>query len=120
MRVLIAALVAALASVSVSAQQVERTVDLASLGWGQVDATPVDTDGNDATEEWLVQTVALPPQYRVVAVRPSGMCAGPWFQPSDGMDSVALVEIGGVSKLKLTRLFAFGVLRIVSLTTPAC
>jgi hypothetical protein len=124
---------------SAFAQTVERTIDLTSLGWGNVQAIPVDTDANPYTEEWAIRGVdgfTHDPNafsnrglWRVVAVRNSGLCVGSWFDPRPtALHAVELVSIGGRAKLIVTTAFsAFGgdpddgnPMYIVSLDTPQC
>jgi hypothetical protein len=130
------ALVVALLALSspAFAQTVERTIDVSAMGWGPVQVHAVETDGDPATEEWLVfqLTWQKPAEdkwrrfdlYRVVAVRDGGPCIGDWFDPlppnSDGIQ-VTIARRGSVDKL-LMHDFAGGTYRlhVVGLTTPVC
>jgi hypothetical protein len=122
-------------SSSVFAQTVERTIDLGALGWGQVQVQAVETDGDPATEEWLVFQLTwqkLPNDnwrrfdlWRVVAVRDNGPCVGDWFDPRPPNDDGVRVEIarrGSVDKLLMHQTEPSGAQRlyIVGLTTPEC
>jgi hypothetical protein len=113
-------LVSLLFAVPASAQTVERTIDLSELGWGHVQAVPVDTDANPATEEWAIRSMTTN-HWRVVAVREHGLCVGDWFDPRpSGLYGVTVATIGGQSKLLVTKAFTAGPLLIVRLDTPRC
>jgi hypothetical protein len=112
---------------SAFAQTVERTIDLSQFGWGKVSATPVNADGNPATEEWLIQSRdSLNPRYRVVAVRNGGLCVGEWFNPiPEGQFGThpVLGRIGNRDVLVINSAALFAptsALTIVSLDTPQC
>jgi hypothetical protein len=79
------------------AQTVELTVDLAAIGIEAGEATLIDTDGNRATEEWLLSVTPpgfLSPyaasregrespghpeyRYQVVAIRGNVLCRSAW------------------------------------------
>lgn len=122
----LAAAVVLLFTTSATAQTVEREINLAALGWGAVEAWPIDTDGHPETEEWLVRAPATPftfiTTYRVVAVREDardGLCIGDWFNPraTTPYAKIALMRLGRVDKLRVDEP---GTLRIVSLDTPPC
>lgn len=119
MRVLIAALVVVFAS-GVSAQRVERVIDLSAMGWGNISADPIDSDGDPLTEEWLIRKLdAVPNKFRVVSVR-GELCAGEWFTAAAGAPvfvSYERVTIGGRTKL---RVGTWPVFSVVSLDTPTC
>lgn len=116
-----------------SAQTVERTIDLSQLGYGNIDAQPVEVDGNPATEEWLLweQTFLGTGRMRVVAVRAS-LCVGDWFDPKQSSISTVRVErFGDRDKLTVRNASGFvltstGVLTtgstisIVGLVLPPC
>ena len=127
------ALLLVLFASSASAQTVERTIDLSSLGWGLVTPHMVETDGNPATEEWAIQgtffgfSVNQGGNWRVVAVRNGGLCVGEWFNPGAG--TVALTRgVDGRSRLLVTET-AYNwkvnnipqqTARVVLLDTPNC
>jgi hypothetical protein len=111
-------------------QTVERTINLDALGWGGIQAYPVDTDASAATEEWaVVSTQYGNPgntwgQWRVIAVRAGGLCVGDWFDPRPaGIGRVGVARINGVDKL-IVNDSEYGEgpqrLTIVSLNTPSC
>jgi hypothetical protein len=87
-----------------SAQTVVRTLDLSTLGWGQIVVEPIDADGDRTTEEWLV-TKMNSPTYRVVAQRQGRYCIGDWFTPMPvnplpfSFVSVKVVNTTGVTSL---------------------
>lgn len=118
MRVLIAAVVLTVSSVVVSAQTVESTIDLSALGWGTIDVLePVETDGDLATREWLIRSMEIN-QYRVIAERPSGLCAGAWFDPrTKPFSAISVKRVGLLHKI----LVRDGTLVTVkALLTPSC
>lgn len=78
------ALAACLWATPVLAQTIESRIDLSVLNWGTVTAEPVDTDGDPATPEYLVErttfdTYAGTHDLRVVAVRDGAICPSAWF-----------------------------------------
>lgn len=108
-------------AVPAAAQTMGASIDLASFGWGNLD-TPVgiETDGNPYTVEWLIRSLDNPGQVRVVAVRGSGICAGPWFNPTAVMFSGATItRVGNVDKI-LVRTYGSTVVQSFDLNTPAC
>lgn len=117
------AVVAILLSTPAAAQQVERQIDLTALGWGNISAYPVETDGNPVTEEWAIRSNETN-AWRVVSLRAS-LCAGPWFAVASplpgGVPLAEVVSIGGLSKLRVTAAFMpASLFNIVGLTTPQC
>jgi hypothetical protein len=67
---------------SLHAQGPVIAVDLSGLGMGVLTLPEaIETDGDPRTREWLVHRV-FSPLFRVVAERPGGLCAGPWFDAS--------------------------------------
>jgi hypothetical protein len=120
------AVVAAFVVVAVSvgsAQTVESTLNLSSLGWGNLD-TPrsIETDGDFSTREWLISS-ADTGLWRVVAERAGGICAGPWFNPLNGANPFGTVldvqRVGLVHKL-LVRTLGQNVVTVIRLDTPGC
>lgn len=115
----------------VSAQTVERSFDLSSLGWGMISAELVNTDDDPTTEEWAVQgfdgffgNYGL---WRVVAIRPSGACIGPWFDPRPNGSYAATVTLQKEGRARLvvsdTSYVGWQVqqtLTVVRLDTPTC
>ncbi len=121
---LVAVLVLTLVSSSAFAQSVIRQIDISALGWGQVDARPIETDGNPTTEEWLVQArtlPGLPVRFRVVAVRHT-LCVSDWFTPDVQGRPLILDTMRGQSVLIAQGVTVLGSLPIVviALDTPAC
>ena len=116
------ALVFALVAVPAFAQSQRTTIDLSAFGWGTVEAFPVDTDGVPFTEEWAIRSFDTN-QWRVVAVRPEGLCVGAWFAVSDGSNpfiGTQLVRVGATDKLKVSTGVYSQVFTLVSLDTPPC
>lgn len=122
-----------MAASAASAQRLERTIDLSALGWGHLEEpVDIDTDGNPATNEWLL--VRLPQsfsdvnvvltEYQVVAERPSGLCVSGWFSVSAKPfgTKVRVIQRGGISKLQVFEGAWFGIrpVSIWSLDTPPC
>lgn len=106
------------AGAAVRGQTPETTIDLSTLGWGPVAATPVDTDGNPDTTEWLVFSHSNR-FWRVVAIR-NGVCAGEWFRASESPFAVTfVVRLGRVDKLLVREPFS-NLMTIVRLHTPEC
>lgn len=120
MKVFAACAVAVLLFVPVSAQTVDRVIDLGSLGWGRLEVPKgIETDGNPATTEWLVQSLDTY-AYRVVAERNGGICAGPWFQAGTTLfQAVRLEKVGPTHKLLVTTMGAAQITQI-ALLTPSC
>ncbi|MCC6989957.1 MAG: hypothetical protein IT181_13210 [Acidobacteria bacterium] len=115
-----------LVGASLSAQTIERTLDVNALGYTQHDVRPVDTDGNPATEEWLAVPKQAGGLYQVIAISSAGGgCFGTWFNPGAGFYSSA-TTVGrlGVRDVLLVREYiVFGpgpTLRVVGLTRPPC
>lgn len=106
--------------VTVSAQTVDRVIDLTALNWGRLEIPMgIETDGNPATIEWLVQSLDTR-QYRVVAERNGGICAGPWFAVNvDLFQAVRLEKVGPVHKLLVAVMGANQITQI-ALLTPSC
>lgn len=108
---------------SAPAQTVERTIDLSALGWGTIEATPAETDGNTQTEEWVAHSYDTN-QWRVVAVRPEGLCAGPWFLPpgvgTNPFIGVEIITVAGRSKLKVSGGVYAQTFTLIALSTPDC
>lgn len=121
MRLIFAALVIAVAS-NVSAQTVESTIDLSSLGWGALDMPePIETDGDLSTAEWLIRS-QVTNRFRVVAVRSGRLCAGAWFDPRPHpLVQVAVRRVGMLHKLLIRDTYAGSdAVNIVTLITPSC
>ena len=79
----------------------------------------IETDGNPNTIEWLVQSLETY-QYRVVAERAGGICAGPWFQAGTTLfQAVRLEKVGPTHKLLVTTMGSPQVTQI-ALLTPSC
>jgi len=58
-----------------------QSIDMNALGWGVMVAMPqaIETDGDPATQEWLVPQVWTY-QKRILKIKSDGaMCAGDWF-----------------------------------------
>jgi len=115
MKPVTALVVALVIASSVLSAQSRATFDLSSFGWGVI-AHPVavDTDGNAATQEWLVGPV-FSPQRRVVAIQPDGsMCVSAWITiPGDAIPQ--LVH----GRTAYTRV-AWPTIEIISLPHPEC
>lgn len=106
-----------------SAQTVEAVLDPLSLGVGAIEVPQaVETDGNEATQEWLIKSV-MTLDYRVIAVAADGrLCMGDWFpaRTVPGWFMPPTVQkIGNVHKL-VTRDMISGLITVVGLTTPQC
>lgn len=112
-------------SSSVLSAQTKSRVNLMSLGWGTLlSVDDVNTDGNEATEEYLVSRAyeVFNREFRVVALRDGRICAGEWFvvvtlslDPSS--PGWKIQKRGGVDKL--TRMIGGDEERI-DLHTPSC
>jgi hypothetical protein len=131
MRCVLAAVAFSLFAVPATAQTVERTIDLSALGWGKLTKPlPVDTDGNPATREWVVQSADFDNgrlgHWRVITERAEGLCVGDWFDPRRTPSSSAhLVTEDGRDKLIVSHgsILSFGTdgrYDIVRLDTPRC
>jgi hypothetical protein len=126
-----------------SAQTVELAVDLASLGVGAIDAEPIETDGDQATREWLIYgtvselapdndpdvfgNIGEPathstPRWYVLAVRSGGHCLGSGFDPRAYGLFPRVAIVSGVNKLIAVDHTGGqpGIFRVVSLDTPVC
>lgn len=112
-----------------AAQTTALLVDLSTLGWGTIAAESIDTDGDDATREFLVEQIG-PFQfnlgertYRVVAVR-GGLCLSDWFTVRTGPEKPLLKRVAGHAILEVQGRFAGAFanqpLINVTLETPAC
>jgi hypothetical protein len=101
-------------SLPVGAQAPMVRMDLAGLGWGVISQpVSVDTDGDPATEEWIIGGL-FTSQKRIVAMRPQGLCVGPWFTVSPEW---TLQVRGG--RTVYTRL-VWPVFDVMTLQTPVC
>lgn len=120
MKSLLTACVLVASLVTVSAQTIDRVLDLSALGWGRLESPKgIDTDGNPATIEWLIQSLDTF-QYRVVAERNGGICAGPWFSAGGNLFQVTHLEkVGPVHKLLVSVMGANQITQI-ALLTPSC
>lgn len=111
---------------SLHAQTIERSLNVAGLGYEAHNLQLVDADGNPATEEWLAMPTTETGAYQVIAVSTSGaICTGPWFYPTAGLASAGvIVRRLGLRDVLLVRehyVFSRGpVLRVVGLTRPPC
>lgn len=113
------------ASVHLSAQTVERSIDVSAFGYEAHNVRPVDADGDASTEEWLAEPRQTGGRYQVIAVGAAGVCFGAWFDPGDGLPlHTATVSRLGARDVLVVReflLFTFGpALRVVGLTRPPC
>jgi len=115
-----------------AAQTVERSYDLTAAGWGPVTITPIDADGDPATEEWAVRQPAtlvdgqFVEAWRVVAIR-GRLCVGEWFRVPGLVDrgQVSIHMIGRRSKLLVSRVaFSWTGLQyaadVIALDMPPC
>lgn len=121
MRLLCAALFVLLVS-PVSAQTVESSIPLNTLGWGAIDLpVSVETDGDFSTREWLIRRANFfAAEFRVVAERDGKVCAGPWFTPPvSSFSTVDIQRIGVVHKI-VAKSAGSDVVYVVSLDTPIC
>lgn len=121
-RLILAAAFALLAS-SASAQTVEATINPLALGFGYIEVPQaVETDGNEATQEWLLKSTTTG-EYRVIAVSAEGrMCSGGWFPGRTAVGWFAppeLQKVGGVHKL-ISRDALNGTIVVTKLDTPVC
>lgn len=112
-----------LGAASASAQTVEATLNPLSLGLGYIEVPQsIETDGNDATQEWLVKSTATG-EFRVLAVLADGrLCKGEWFPGRAAAGWFAppeLQKVGGVHKL-ISRDALNGTIVVTSLDTPVC
>lgn len=113
-RIGLVGVVVAMMAGALHAQGPITQMDLSTLGWGYVSQpVAIETDGNPATEEWLVG-VLFTARKRVVAVRPGGMCAGAWFEVGAEW---TLTTRGGRSVY--TRLL-WPVFEVMTIQTPVC
>jgi hypothetical protein len=131
MRCVLAAVAFSLFAFPATAQTVERTIDLSGLGWGRIDLTAVDADGDPRTREWLVTTLddaGDPQSYRVVAERSGSYCTGHWFTPqarrADAWVTVKVITEAGAHKLLVTERWGFFghgmTVRTIRLDLPSC
>lgn len=114
MRIVLSLVTVVALSAPLSAQRV-TLIDLSQFGWGVI-AHPVsvNTDGNPATQEWLIGPM-FSRDRRVVAVQPDGrVCVGVWMViPSEAV----MQTLHG--RTVFTRI-AWPNMEIIELHHPAC
>ena len=116
------ALLLVLTSSPAFAQTLESTIDLSSLGWGQLDMPlSVETDGDLSTREWLVRSIETN-KLIVLAERDGRLCAGDWFViGKHPFVAMSLQRVGLVHKLFVRDPFAATrEVKVLALITPTC
>lgn len=113
----------ALFAASAQGQTVEATLNPLSLGLGFIEVPQaVETDGNEATQEWLLKSTTTG-EYQVLAVLADGrLCKGEWFPGRTAVGWFAppeLQKVGGVHKL-ISRDALNGTIVVTKLETPVC